>query len=177
MTRSRRRLAAVAVAFGVVAGGASGGFGAIDRTTWGGFATAASAATPTSSATPQRFAITLDELAPKVLHAGDTLTLRGTMVNTSGETLTSVSYALRISTQRITTRYQLAQDADPKTTFGIVLSSTRQRVNDDGQLAPGQRVSWQLSLPIDRVSMPTSADQFGAFPIAVEVTSRGESGT
>lgn len=177
MTRSRRRLAAVAVAFGVVAGGASGGFGAIDQTTWGGFATAASAATPTSSATPQRFAITLDELAPKVLHAGDTLTLRGTMVNTSGETLTSVSYALRISTQRITTRYQLAQDADPKTTFGIVLSSTRQRVNDDGQLAPGQRVSWQLSLPIDRVSMPTSADQFGAFPIAVEITSRGESGT
>lgn len=177
MTSSRRRFAAVAVALGVMAGGASGGFGAVDRTTWGGFATAASAATPTSSPSPQRFAITLDELSPKVLQPGDTLSLSGTMVNTSGETLSSVSYALRVSTQRITTRYQLAQDADPNATFGIVLSSTRQKVSDDGSVDPGQRISWQLALPIDRISMPTSADQFGAFPIAVEVTSRDDSGT
>lgn len=177
MTRSRRRLAALAVALGVTAVGASGGFGLTDRTTWGGFGTPASAATPTSSAAPHRFAITLDELSPKVVRAGDTLTLRGTMVNTSGESLSAVSYALRISTQRITTRYQLAQDADPKTSFGVALSSTRQRATDDGVVAPGQRVSWQLSLPIDRISMPTSPDQFGAFPIAVEVTSRGDSGT
>jgi hypothetical protein len=140
---------------------------------------AAHAATPapTSSASPQRFDITLDELAPKVLRPDDTLSLSGSMVNTSGETLTSVSYALRISTQRITTRYQLAKDADRDTTFGVVLSSTRQPAGDEGRIDPGQRFSWQLSLPIDRVSMPTSPDQFGAFPIAIEVTSHGESGT
>ncbi len=177
MTSWRRRLAAFAVAVGSVGFGASGMLSAIDRTTLGGLAPAASAATPTSSASPQRFAITLDELSPKVVRPGDTLTLGGTMVNTSGETLTAVSYALRISTQRITTRYQLAQDADPSATFGIVLSSTRQAAGDDGKVAPGQRVSWQLSLPIERVSMPTSPDQFGAFPIAIEVTSHGESGT
>ena len=176
MTSSRRRLGAGAVALGVIAGGVSGGFGAVGGTTWGRSATA-SAATPTSSAAPHRFAITLDELTPKVVQAGDTVTLRGTMVNTSGQSLSSVSYALRISTQRITTRYQLAQDADPKTNFGVVLSSTRQRATDDGAVAPGQRVSWQLSLPIDRIAMPTSPDQFGAFPLAVEVSSRGESGT
>ena len=146
-------------------------------TTWGGLQQTASAATPSSSASPQRFDITLDELAPKVVRPGDTLMLSGTMLNTSGETLTSVSYALRISTQRITTRYQLAKDAGPDASFGVVLSSTRQRAGDDGKVAPGQRVSWQLTLPIDRVSMPSSPDQFGAFPIAVEVTSRGESGT
>lgn len=176
MTSSRRRLAALAVAFGVMAFGVmafGGAFGAFDRTTWG---PAANAATPSSSASPQRFAITLDELTPKVLHAGDTLSLSGTMVNTSGETLTAVSYALRISTQRITTRYQLAHDADPRTTFGVVLSSTRQKATDDGKVAPGQRIDWQLTLPIDRISMPTSPDQFGAFPIAVEVTSRDDSG-
>lgn len=175
MTTVRRRLAVAATAAGfVVAGLALGG------TTGGGFgqpASAAEPAAPTSSGSDQRFAITLDELAPKVVRPGDTLTLSGTMLNTSGETLTSVSYALRVSTQRISTRYDLAKDADPQTAFGVVLSSTRERAGDDGEVSPGQRFSWQLSLPVDRLAMPTSPDQFGAFPIAVEVTSRGESGT
>jgi hypothetical protein len=180
VTGARRRLAA-ALASLVTVGAVGGGLaGLVPGSPAALSPAAAHAATPTaqtSSAPPQRFDITLDELAPKVVRPGDTLFLSGSMVNTSGETLTSVSYALRISTQRITTRYQLAKDADGDATFGVVLSSTRQPAGDDGAIDPGQRFSWQLSLPIDRVSMPTSPDQFGAFPIAIEVTSHGESGT
>ncbi|MGH8888428.1 MAG: DUF6049 family protein, partial [Acidothermaceae bacterium] len=127
-----------------------------------------------SSGPAPRFAITLDQLEPKVARAGDTLSLAGTLTNTSGEDLSDVAVTLRASTQRIGTRYDLAHDADPATVIGFLVSGTRQEI---GTVDSGGSISWQISVPIDRIGLPKSPSMFGAYPLAIEVTSAGDSGT
>lgn len=135
---------------------------------------AGSSPSPSPSAARDRFAITLEQLEPKVAHKSDTLSVSGTLTNISGEKLTNVSVALRVSTQRIGTRYDLAHDADPATQVGVLINSTRQRIGD---VESGSRISFHMSLPIDQLDLPTDPSMFGAYPLAIEATSLGESGT
>ena len=131
------------------------------------------AASPSPAATP-RFTITLDNLEPKVAHKGDTLSVDGTLLNTSGETLTGVTVALRVSSQRIGTRYDLARDSEPATQLGVVISATRENI---GTVGVGGSVSWQISVPVDKLGLPSSPAMFGAYPLAIEASSLGKSGT
>jgi Family of unknown function (DUF6049) len=124
--------------------------------------------TPTSANAPNRVIITLNTLEPKVLRPHDTLQLDGTMVNISGVRLTGVSVALRGSSHRLDTRYDLAREADPSQVLGSTLLNTRQSV---GALDPGQSMSWQFSLSEQRLDLPDSADEFGAYPLAIDVRS------
>ena len=132
---------------------------------------------PSPSAAPPPVALHLNTFDPTFAHQGDTLTLTGDLVNTSDDTLTNVSVALRSSTQRIATRYDLARDSDPATLFGVSYSSTRQRLGESGRVEPNQTVGWQISIPVDKLGLPTSASLFGAYPIAIEATTSSESGT
>ena len=127
-----------------------------------------------SSAGVSRFTITLDQLEPKVARAGDTLSLAGTLTNTSGEDLHNVAVSLRASTQRIGTRYDLAHDSDPAAVIGFLVSGTRHAV---GTVDSGGSVAWQISIPVDKIGLPSAASMFGAYPLAIEVTSLGDSGT
>jgi hypothetical protein len=140
--------------------------------------TAAHAATPSPTSSPNaptRVKITLDSLDPKVLRPSDTLTLDGVLQNTSGLTLDNVSVVLRFSTTRIGTRYDLTHDTDANTVIGNVLQSTQQIL---GVLAPGGSVSWHISLPIERLSLPSGPGDFGVYPIEVEAgtTANGNGG-
>jgi hypothetical protein len=127
---------------------------------------AASTPSPTSSPNaPTRVKITLDSLQPKSAVPGDTLTLDGVLLNTSGLSLSNVSVVLRTTAHRIGTRSELQHDTDPNTVIGSVLLSTQQIL---GVLTPGGSVSWHISLPIDKLGLPTGADDFGVYPIEVE---------
>jgi hypothetical protein len=136
----------------------------------------AATASPTSSPNaPTRVRITLDSLDPKVVEPGNTLTLDGVLLNTSGLTLDNVSVVLRVSTRRIGTRFDLSHDTDPNTVIGTVIQSTQQIL---GVLAPGGSVSWHIALPIQQLAMPTGPGDFGVYPIEVEAgtTAAGNGG-
>jgi hypothetical protein len=109
--------------------------------------------------------LTLQTLEPRVVQPGDTLSLTGTLANTSDATLHDVTVVLRLSTNRITTRYDLAKDFDPSTITGSTIAASRQQLGD---LAAGSTVSWRISVPVDRLGLPRDPDQFGAYPLAVE---------
>ncbi len=120
---------------------------------------------PTPSSAPNRVTITLVSLEPKAVQPHDTIVLEGSVTNISGGPLTSVSVAARASTSRITTRYDLAHDSDPNVVLGTTVSSTRHSI---GSLAAGQTASWTISVPVDRLNLPSSAADFGAYPLAVD---------
>lgn len=120
---------------------------------------------PTPSSAPNRVTITLVSLEPKAVQPHDTIVLEGTVTNISGGTLTNVSVAARASTGRITTRYDLAHDSDPNVVLGTTVSNTRHSI---GSLAAGQTATWTISVPADRLNLPSSAADFGAYPLAVD---------
>jgi hypothetical protein len=164
------RLVRLAVTLAVAAL-ASGGFAAAHASTAAG---ATPSPTPTSSNAPHRVSITLTTLEPKAVEPHDTIVVAGTVTNISGAPLTSVSVAVRASTHRIDTRYDLTREADPANVLGTTVSNTRQTL---GALAVGQTMSWQISLPVDRLDLPSSPADFGAYPFAVDVRSTSAGST
>jgi hypothetical protein len=126
---------------------------------------AAPSPTPTPSSAPHRVTITLASLEPKAVQPHDTIVLDGTITNISGGPLTSVSVAARASASRINTRFDLAHDNDPNVVLGTTVSNTRVTL---GSLAAGQSAHWTILVPVDRLSLPSSAADFGAYPLAVD---------
>ena len=123
-------------------------------------------ATPANA--PDRVRITLTSLEPKALAPHDVVDITGTAVNTSGQPLTNVSVALRGSSHRIDTRFDLAREADPTDILGTTLLNTRQTI---GELDPGAEFDWHFSLPEERARPAVGPDDFGAYPLAVDVRS------
>ncbi len=79
-----------------------------------------------------------------------------------------MSIALRGSSHRIETRFDLAREADPADVLGTTLLNTRQTI---GVLDVGAEVDWHFSLPVERLDLPSGPDDFGAYPLAVDVRS------
>ena len=127
-----------------------------------------------TGASAESMAITLETLSPKVVRPGDTLVVSGTVTNTTAATLTDMTLQLRASTHRITTRYELAHDFDPATKVGALVPATWQRL---GAIQPGEQIYWTVSLPANALYLPRSAAQFGAYPLAIEVTGVAGSNT
>jgi len=125
----------------------------------------AAAPTPTPASAPHRVTITLLSLDPKAVQPHDTVVLDGTITNISGAPLTSVSVAARASATRISTRFDLARDFDPNVVLGATVSNTRVAI---GSLAAGQSAHWTILVPVDRLNLPSSAADFGAYPLAVD---------
>jgi hypothetical protein len=121
--------------------------------------------TPTPSSAPNRVTIALASLEPKAVQPHDTIVLDGTVTNISGGPLTSVSVAARVSAKRISTRFDLAHDNDPNVVLGTTVSNTRVTI---GSLAAGQSAQWTILVPVDRLGLPSSAADFGAYPLAVD---------
>ncbi|HEY8729930.1 MAG TPA: DUF6049 family protein [Acidothermaceae bacterium] len=127
---------------------------------------------PSPSATPanapDRVRITLTTLEPKEVTPHDVIDISGTAVNISGQPLTNVTVALRGSSHRIETRFDLAREADPTDILGTTLLNTRQTIGD---LAVGVEFDWHFSLPVERLDLPSGPDDFGAYPLAIDVRS------
>jgi hypothetical protein len=123
---------------------------------------------------PDPMAITLETLTPKVVRPGDTLVVAGTVTNTSATTLTDMTVELRASTRRITTRYELSRDFDPATKVGSLIPSTWRRL---GKVEPGEQIYWSVTLPANSLYLPRSGAQFGAYPLAIELTAVRDSKT
>lgn len=127
---------------------------------------------PSPSATPanapDRVRITLTTLEPKELSPHDVIDISGTAVNISGQPLTNVTIALRGSSRRIETRFDLAREAEPTDILGTTLLNTRQTIGD---LDVGVEFDWHFSLPEERLDLPSGPDDFGAYPLAVDVRS------
>ncbi|HZV26824.1 MAG TPA: DUF6049 family protein [Acidothermaceae bacterium] len=121
--------------------------------------------TPSPASAQHRVTITLLSLDPKAVQPHDTIVLDGTITNISGAPLTSVSVAARASATRIDTRFDLARDNDPNVVLGATVSNTRVAI---GPLAAGQSAHWTILLPVDRLNLPSSAADFGAYPLAVD---------
>jgi hypothetical protein len=165
----RRRLAATATVAVAIAAAAAAGLAPRNASAARSPTPTPSAATASSTEIAQhRVAITLTTLTPKVLRPHDVLALDGFLLNTSGRPLTNVAITVRASSRRITTRYDLAREADPAVVLGTTLSSTRQVI---GTLAAGQSIGWHFTVPVQRLGLPTSVESFGAFPLAVDVRS------
>ena len=85
-----------------------------------------------------------------------------------------MSIALRGSSHRIETRFDLAREADPTDVLGTTLLNTRQTI---GVLDAGAEFDWHFSLPEERLDLPSGPDDFGAYPLAVDVRSTLTSST
>ena len=118
--------------------------------------------------------ITLDQLAPAIPRAGDTLRISGTLLSSGLETLTNVSVQLRRSPSAITTRTDLdaalttSTEATEPDTVVIPASS----VTLTELVSPGKTVPFSISVPLASLRLTGP----GAWIVGIEViTTQGAS--
>jgi uncharacterized Zn-binding protein involved in type VI secretion len=105
--------------------------------------------------------VVINSVSPQVARPGSTVTVSGTVTNTSHTTLSAVSVVLRSSASALATRSDLASyargtlDADTAVGDPVTVSSS---------LAPGASASWKLSLSVAAIGI----NQFGVYPLAVQ---------
>ncbi len=123
-------------------------------------AVAAPAARPAVGA--GQLSIRIDTVSPAVPAEGDTLTIRGTITNTSQAPVSEVSAVLRVSARRLIARSDIGSVVAGRS------SLTGQRVTDvrdpvpDG-LAAGQAATFQLRVAVDELPLgPPGAYVIGA---------------
>ncbi|SEG83061.1 hypothetical protein SAMN04489712_115134 [Thermomonospora echinospora] len=93
------------------------------------------------------------------------LTLRGHVVNRSGQPLAGVRYRLRYSNQLIGNRGQLAQLS--RTSVANLPAVTADQPLGNGTLpaAAGTQVPWKIEVPVKSLGF---GNKFGAYPVGVE---------
>jgi len=127
-----------------------------------------------SRAAPQDLEVTLDELTPTVLPKSRPVVMRGSITNTTSETLTDVNVHPLTSFSPMTTarEIEVSVESDPESFIGQRII-TAGYFDSVGDLAPGASVAW-------RVRVPTSALQIsgeeGVYWIGVQVLAADETG-
>jgi uncharacterized protein DUF6049 len=121
---------------------------------------ARAAAGATASSRPPA-SVVISSVNPQVAHPGSTVTVSGTVTNTSHSALDGVSVVLRSSASSLATRSDLASYArgrlDADTAVGDPVTVT-------ASLAPGATAPWKLSLSVTAIGI----GQFGVYPLAVQ---------
>ncbi|RYP83792.1 hypothetical protein EKO23_17980 [Nocardioides guangzhouensis] len=118
-------------------------------------------------AASQDLDVTLDGLNPSVIPQRGAITMRGTITNTTEETLTSINVHPLTSYSPMTTarEIEVSVESDPEIYIG-------QRITDIGRfdnvedLAPGQSVSWSVRVPADELLI---SGEEGVYWIGVQV--------
>jgi hypothetical protein len=107
-------------------------------------------------------AISITSMTPQWATPGATITVSGTLRNTSAQQDSHLTVQLLRASAAISSVAQLAQNASTATTpvRGASWQST-------GQLAPGATVNWSIRLPAGNLGMRT----FGVYPLAAQVQS------
>jgi Family of unknown function (DUF6049) len=115
-------------------------------------------------ALPVSLAIT--SVSPAYAAAGQTVTVRGSVTNTSSAAITGLSVRLRSSSVSFSTRDALQQYADGNEPLadGYVPGAIRPLAV---KLAPGATAGWMIKLPAREVGMTS----FGVYPLAAEADS------
>jgi hypothetical protein len=105
--------------------------------------------------------VVINSVSPQVARPGSTVTVSGTVTNTSHSALPEISVVLRSSASSLATRSDLASYArgtlDADTVVGHQATVT-------ASLAPGATASWRLSLSVSAIGI----SQFGVYPLAVQ---------
>ena len=107
-------------------------------------------------------AISITSMTPQWARPGATITVAGTLQNTSGQQDSHVTVRLLGSAVPVSSVSQLAQDSSPATT--TLPGATWQTV---GELAPGATANWSIRLRAGALGMTT----FGVYPLAVQAQS------
>ena len=117
-------------------------------------------------ALPVSLAITM--VSPPYARAGQTVTVRGSVTNTSQAAITGISVRLRSSGVSFSSRDALQQYADGNAPLadnyvpGAIVPITV-------RLAPGATAEWTIKLPVRKVRMTS----FGVYPLAAEADNAG----
>jgi hypothetical protein len=105
--------------------------------------------------------VVIDSVSPQVAKPNSTVSVTGTVSNTSHRSLPDVSVVLRSSASALASRSDLASyaggslDADTPVGTPAMVSSA---------LAPGVTMHWKLSLSVHSIGI----SQFGVYPLAVQ---------
>jgi hypothetical protein len=105
--------------------------------------------------------VVIDSVSPQVAKPNSTVTVTGTISNTSHSSLPDVSVVLRSSASALASRSDLASyaggslNADTPVGTPAMVSSA---------LAPGVTLHWKLSLSVHSIGI----SQFGVYPLAVQ---------
>lgn len=129
--------------------------------------------------TSEPIRVYLDAMSPAIPDAGDTLRLRGRIINTSDSPLTDVQIRLRRASAPVTARADLSALAElgmtvtPDTEVtreptDVPLASTSIEVTDT--LDPGELGAFSLRVPVSAIGFSSP----GSYPIALEVLTDGD---
>ncbi len=121
-------------------------------------ATAATSKAPGESVV----AVSITSMTPQWARPGTTITVAGTLRNTSGQQNSHVTVQLLGSAVPVSSVTQVAQGASPATT--TLAGATWQTA---GQLAPGATVNWSIRLRASAFGLST----FGVYPLAAQAQS------
>jgi hypothetical protein len=109
----------------------------------------------------QATSVVIDSVSPQFARPGGTVTVRGTVTNESGSTLTGLSIQLRSSASPLGYRGELTSYADGTLAVDAPVGSP---VPVSGSLANGATAPWVVSLPVSAIGM----DTFGVYPLAAQ---------
>jgi hypothetical protein len=116
-----------------------------------------------ATATSSRLAasVVISSVSPQLARPGSTVTVSGTVTNTTHTALPDVSVVLRSSASALATRSDLASYAQGTLAADTVVG---QAETVSTSLAPGATAPWKLSLSVNSIGI----NQFGVYPLSVQ---------
>lgn len=127
--------------------------------------------TPRTEVVADQVTLSIDALAPEVLHSDQDLVLSGTITNGTGQVVTGVDLVTRVQRSTEVTSLGLTKWLNGTDESGLSDPLTVPLGRD---LQPGEVTQFSITVPADELPL-TSADQWGPRGIAVKLESQGGS--
>ena len=127
--------------------------------------------TPRTEVVADQVTLSIDALAPEVLHSDQDLVLNGTITNGTGQVVTGVDLVTRVQRSTEVTSLGLTKWLNGTDESGLSDPLTVPLGRD---LQPGEVTQFSITVPADELPL-TSADQWGPRGIAVKLESQGGS--
>ena len=124
---------------------------------------------PPTQAVANQVTMSVDTLAPEVLHSDQDLILTGTITNGTGQTLSGVDLAARIQRSTEVTSHSLRKWLSGTDESGLSAPFTAPLGRD---IQPGEVAQFSITIPADQLPL-TSTDQWGPRGIAVSLGTQG----
>ena len=124
---------------------------------------------PPTQAAANQVTMSVDALAPEVLHSDQDLILTGTITNGTGQTLSGVDLAARIQRSTEVTSHSLRKWLSGTDESGLSAPFTAPLGRD---IQPGEVAQFSITIPADQLPL-TSTDQWGPRGIAVSLGTQG----
>jgi Family of unknown function (DUF6049) len=105
--------------------------------------------------------VVIESVSPQVARPGSTVTVSGTVTNTSHTAMPDLSVVLRSSASSLASRADLAAYAEGTLAADTVVGNPEAVTTS---LAPGATAPWKLSLSVNSIGI----GQFGVYPLSVQ---------